>query len=179
MIPLLRLYLVTVVATNLATGDSQEHKTANPQIRWKSCQATSPMPLTLGGMMNNDTYTKPEQGWTCFHCGETFHKLGCAEEHFGKIPERTPTCELRKEDGGLEGAFRRLEAEYLDLLMRFQLSDETVGHAMSSIMSSLRITDNFLKEHTKHLKTIKVDPLEPFGELLNDQTNQTRKARTR
>jgi len=120
-------------------------------------------------MSKEKQYEKPEHGWTCFHCGEIFFKPGCAEEHFGKIPERTPACELRKEDGGLLGAFRRLEIEYLDLLMKFQESDETVGHAMSSIISSLKIARGSLDAHTEHLKSIKVDPLQPFGDLLSKE----------
>jgi len=116
-------------------------------------------------MSNENQYKNPEHGWTCFHCGETFHKLGCAQEHFGETPERQSACQLR-EDPGLLAAFRRLEKEYLDLLMKFQESDETVGHAMSSIMSSLRMARGSLDAHTEHLKSIKVDPLQPFGDLL-------------
>jgi len=111
-----------------------------------------------------ETYEMPKHGWTCFHCGEIFLKPGCAEEHFGKIPERTNACQLR-EDGGLLAAFRRLENEYMELLIKFQESDETVGHGISSILSSLRITQNFLQKHSDHLRNIKIDPLKPFGPL--------------
>jgi len=116
-------------------------------------------------MNMTETYPQPKNGWTCFHCGETFYKPGCAQEHFGAIPERKAVCEIR-EDPGLLAAFRRLETEYSELLIKFQESDETVGHAMSSIASSLSITREFLDNHTKHLKSIKVDPLKPFRDLL-------------
>lgn len=32
------------------------------------------------------TYTPPEHGWTCFHCGETFKTITGARLHFGEMP---------------------------------------------------------------------------------------------
>lgn len=32
------------------------------------------------------TYTAPEHGWTCFHCGETFKTPDAARLHFGQAP---------------------------------------------------------------------------------------------
>lgn len=37
------------------------------------------------------TYPRPDRGWTCFHCGETFHTPGGAALHFGKPVDR-PVC---------------------------------------------------------------------------------------
>lgn len=37
------------------------------------------------------TYTPPEHGWTCFHCGETFKTPGAARLHFGELPATAAT----------------------------------------------------------------------------------------
>lgn len=37
-------------------------------------------------------YPKPAHGWTCFHCGETFHSIGDAQHHFGTSPDDFPSC---------------------------------------------------------------------------------------
>jgi len=60
-----------------------------------------------------DTYTKPEHGWTCFHCGETFTTLGSARDHFGATPVSEPGCVLKVNLGGERGllmALRKTEA---------------------------------------------------------------------
>ncbi len=64
-------------------------------------------------MPDGDTYPFPEHGWTCFHCGATFHTIGQAEAHFGKTPEETPVCKLKVELGGERGliwALRKAES---------------------------------------------------------------------
>lgn len=33
--------------------------------------------------MSDKDYLKPEHGWTCFHCGETFTTPGSARDHWG------------------------------------------------------------------------------------------------
>ena len=38
------------------------------------------------------TYDTPYFGWTCFHCGETFHTEAGARLHFGKPTDRRPAC---------------------------------------------------------------------------------------
>jgi hypothetical protein len=42
-----------------------------------------------------DTYMAPSHGWTCFHCGETFHVEAQARGHFGPTPEAEPACLIR------------------------------------------------------------------------------------
>jgi hypothetical protein len=44
------------------------------------------------GQADYDTYPMPEHGWTCFHCGQTFHNPGSAEEHFGEHPRSVAAC---------------------------------------------------------------------------------------
>lgn len=39
-----------------------------------------------------ETYERPAHGWTCFHCGETFHTLGGARLHFGGGPDEPAAC---------------------------------------------------------------------------------------
>lgn len=40
----------------------------------------------------NATYTKPGEGFVCFHCGERFLTYESAKEHFGEKPDAQPTC---------------------------------------------------------------------------------------
>lgn len=64
--------------------------------------------------MSDDLYPKPEHGWTCFHCGETFTTPGSAKDHFGFDPSCEPACRIKA--GGEKGllmALRRLESELL------------------------------------------------------------------
>jgi hypothetical protein len=37
-------------------------------------------------------YHAPLLGWTCFHCGETFHREKTAREHFGEYTGFDPAC---------------------------------------------------------------------------------------
>lgn len=70
-------------------------------------------------------YQKPEHGWTCFHCGETFTTVGEAREHFGVDPTREPGCIIKVNLGGERGLLNALrKAE--DLLARFQAEDSDV-----------------------------------------------------
>lgn len=60
------------------------------------------------------TYYRPEHGWTCFHCGETFTSVGSARDHFGATPEAEPGCMIRVQYGeerGLLMALREAEQE--------------------------------------------------------------------
>jgi hypothetical protein len=38
------------------------------------------------------TYTQPNEGWACFHCGERFLKYGPAKAHFGETPDALAAC---------------------------------------------------------------------------------------
>lgn len=46
---------------------------------------------------SGDTYISPEQGWTCFHCGETFKHSVHARIHFGETPAAKPGCLIGNE----------------------------------------------------------------------------------
>lgn len=45
------------------------------------------------------TYTKPGEGWVCFHCGERFVEYDAAKNHFGEGPDslHERVAELEKE----------------------------------------------------------------------------------
>jgi hypothetical protein len=47
-------------------------------------------------------FPPPPHGWTCFHCGETFHTVASASEHFGSAVADKPGCVLKSERGLLE-----------------------------------------------------------------------------
>ena len=56
------------------------------------------------------TYSKPEHGWTCFHCGQTFTTVGSAQDHFGEYPSAPAACQIKVgEERGLVMYIRRLE----------------------------------------------------------------------
>lgn len=58
------------------------------------------------------TYPKPEAGWTCFHCGETFTTPGAARDHFGFDPSCDPACRIKiGAERGLVIALRKAEQE--------------------------------------------------------------------
>jgi len=67
-----------------------------------------------------DKHVMPDEGWTCFHCGETFRAVVTARAHFGATPEATPGCLLKLEAGerGLVRKLRGLEFERDELKVR-------------------------------------------------------------
>lgn len=82
--------------------------------------------------MTGDTYDKPEHGWTCFHCGETFHTIGGARIHFGATPAATPGCMLKVSIGAERGLLMALrDAE--DRLARYMEEDSDVQRAMHAM----------------------------------------------
>lgn len=62
-----------------------------------------------------ETYAKPEHGWTCFHCGDTFTTFGAARDHFGFDPSADPACKIKLgAERGLLMALRKAEKELAD-----------------------------------------------------------------
>lgn len=65
--------------------------------------------------MMSATYEKPEHGWTCFHCGETFTTYGAARDHFGFEPSDDVACRIKAgAERGLVMALRKAEKELAD-----------------------------------------------------------------
>lgn len=83
---------------------------------------------------NGDTYPKPEHGWTCFHCGETFKTVGGAYDHFGATPTAEPGCVI----GVTLGAQRGLLAELRkveDQLACYMREDAGLSQVMAAMQS--------------------------------------------
>ena len=60
----------------------------------------------------NDTYSQPEDGWVCFHCGERFTTFGAARDHFGERPEAKLACQIKVgNERGLIMELRKAEYE--------------------------------------------------------------------
>jgi phytoene dehydrogenase-like protein len=79
-----------------------------------------------------DTYSKPEHGWTCFHCGETFKTPGAARDHFGFDPSSDPACRIKVgAERGLLMALRKAEEE-----IARQRDDD--GPAIAAIVDEMR-----------------------------------------
>ncbi len=80
----------------------------------------------------NETYQKPEDGWTCFHCGDRFTTPGAARDHFGATIDSTPACQIKAgAERGLLMALRRAEQE----LARYREEDQPVMHEMARLQS--------------------------------------------
>lgn len=67
-----------------------------------------------------DTYPTPAQGWTCFHCGETFPGTLAgqhdARRHFGASIHDEPKCQISaRRLREMEGQLRRCQEEDTDL----------------------------------------------------------------
>lgn len=61
----------------------------------------------------------PKNGWTCFHCGETFRCPSAAAEHFGINEFVLPGCIAKVNPGGERGllqALRKSETELANTL---------------------------------------------------------------
>lgn len=59
-----------------------------------------------------DTYQPPLHGWTCFHCGQTFHTFNRARDHFGGDPMKEPACRIEYgEEMRMLIALRKAEEE--------------------------------------------------------------------
>jgi hypothetical protein len=82
-----------------ATLESQARELAEALLRAEKAEAllegvslgeiTPPKSTRSDG---GKTYEGPRHGWTCFHCGHTFHTLFQAKVHFGEHPEVEPLC---------------------------------------------------------------------------------------
>lgn len=80
------------------------------------------------------TYSIPEGGWTCFHCGETFTTVGGARDHFGADPIAEPGCLIKVQLGAERGLLMRLrEAE--SELARAMEEDTAIHRAMHAQQS--------------------------------------------
>ena len=78
------------------------------------------------------TYTPLARGWTCYHCGETFHTHAKAAGHFGADIDAKPACRIKSELG-LVYALRDAEA----LLTRYQAEDTDLHREIGALRAAL------------------------------------------
>ena len=75
-------------------------------------------------MSEKGTYIPPKDGWTCFHCGETFTTTGAASDHFGGLSEDLSACRIKHgEEMGLLMELRKSQ-ERVQLWMKRAPSEE-------------------------------------------------------
>ncbi len=82
------------------------------------------------------TYTMPNGGWICFHCGERFTTFGAAQDHFGETPDAEAGCILKVEPGkerGLLMALRRVEERNRELAICFRRELDRVSQGHESV----------------------------------------------
>lgn len=80
----------------------------------------------------NETYQKPEDGWTCFHCGDRFTTPGAARDHFGASIAATPACQIKAgAERGLVRALRKAEEE----LAKYREEDQPIVREMWLLQS--------------------------------------------
>jgi hypothetical protein len=95
----------------------------------------------IGGVMDQQVqeqrldgrgYAMPRDGWTCFHCGETFDTWGSAQDHFGETQCSTPACQIKLGDErGLVMELRKFEKQANGQIVRdlvAMLKRESVGY---------------------------------------------------
>lgn len=85
------------------------------------------------------TYPRPKHGWTCFHCGETFHTVGAARDHFGHDPMAEPGCRIKVgEELGLLIELRKSQKDFADLIDRMHKLDSEAEAAHETARDVLR-----------------------------------------
>ena len=94
-----------------------------------------------------ETYPAPAHGWTCFHCGETFHSPGGARDHFGFDPAATPACLLTRDHVQSElRRFRWIEGELRPIVDRLHSLRELLdgapwdGEETPAMLAQARLT---------------------------------------
>lgn len=122
-----------IIVAWYAAKDGDEGWIGKP-IDWEPAEIgpliDPPSVVTWDGV--SDTYPSPAAGWTCFHCGETFHHQIPARRHFGADPAAEPACRIKgREENGLVIALRAAEAD----LARYQAEDTDL-HRQIARMSS-------------------------------------------
>lgn len=71
----------------------------------------------------------PKNGWTCFHCGETFTTPGSARDHFGTISD-IAGCQIKVgEERGLLMEIRKIQASERRLIAENEQLDHEAGSA--------------------------------------------------
>jgi hypothetical protein len=81
-------------------------------------------------------YEMPRDGWTCFHCGETFMTWGSARDHFGRTPGDKAACLIKLGDErGLVMELRKAEQRADEQLKRALQAERDLEAAQCQISS--------------------------------------------
>lgn len=109
-------------------------------------------------VMNEDgTYYRAPNGWTCFHCGETFTTPGSAEDHFGATPDKIPGCKIKFGDEmGLLMKLRKAEAREAEQKQRADIAEAQA----ESAVGELAAFQHAGKCQSSHDLRMKIDSLE-------------------
>lgn len=82
-------------------------------------------------------YQMPSDGWTCFHCGETFTTWVGARDHFGATPGDRAACLIKLGDErGLVMELRKAEQRAEEQMERALQAERDLEHTQC-IVSSL------------------------------------------
>lgn len=113
--------------------------------------------------IEQEYYTIPKHGWTCYFCGETFTKPGAAADHFGPDLDSGPGCLVKVEAGDELGwlmRIRKLEAELagmrvdqetLDYLQHLLTISETKNKSLYSVAENILIHYSMGWELDEHI----------------------------
>lgn len=90
-----------------------------------------------------ETYTMPDGGWICFHCGEQLKTVGNAQDHFGGNPGALAACQIKVgEERGLlmelrkaEAAAEQYQARALEAEQRVESLEYQVNGQLSEMQS--------------------------------------------
>jgi hypothetical protein len=84
-------------------------------------------------------YRSPKDGWTCFHCGETFWSEARARDHFGANPLSDSACRIKAgQELGLVVALRDAEARLARYEAEDSDKDREIGRLISDHATALR-----------------------------------------
>jgi hypothetical protein len=98
---------------------------------------------------HTETYSMPEGGWVCFHCGEHLKTVGAAQDHFGGTPDALAGCQIKAgEERGLLMELRKAEAdrdEWMSRALRNQVEIEALELKVGSLTTAMQSYAPFRK----------------------------------
>lgn len=103
---------------------------------------------------------RPEHGWTCFFCGETFMTPGAARDHFGAEPFSDTACQIKAGDErGLLMALREAESE----LARYRADDTDLIRENHGLRAEIIAKERKAEEagYSRALQDVEAGKVEP------------------
>lgn len=99
-----------------------------------------------------ETYPHPSHGWTCFHCGDTFHGQAQARNHFGWTTDAEPGCVLK------------LSAEDRSLLRHVRAQEIRNAELTADLHN-----ETTLSQHHSHATRAELQGFKPFRQCATIQ----------